>query len=475
MRKLCKMLFLCALLAVAVLQFTGCGNGEINWQKMDLESMESEKRAEILAKAVEQEMNKLDSYTRRMDLEFVMVTGSTRVESTATEEVRVANQNSDGYQYRAHSTSVVKSGKSRTATSRTEGYRDGVMYFKHEEGYKKTGLYSDVSKEDFIAHLESNVESFASAFIKDDLTCTQKSEKTENGWLVKLSAISDSYVKVMEKKMGITTLFPNGALEDIEFDFYITEQMLYEKVDVRFIMREDVGSATYKFEVTRCTVVYSDFNETVVRNEDISEYEEVADLRVLYIIDNSFDAIKNSENGNFTLFLSQKLSGAKQADATEISDINYKISDGKITYTCESTVNDEEFLITFENGEKKEYSISEDGEQELKKTTKTPHSAQIAFIEGLIETLPFDKSSIRTFTETDVPGQYKLEYIASDAIINQYRATGYAPTDNSTYFIYVTIEDGRMVSYEIDFQIIYRNSRSEYIADIESETVYKEY
>ena len=469
------MLFLCSLLVVAILSFTGCGNGEINWQKMDLDSMESAERAEILAKAVEQEMNKLDSYAQRMDLDFVMVTGGTRVESSAIEEVKIANQNSENYQYRAYKSNVVKSGNTRKSFTTVEGFQDGEMYFKREEGSNKINFRSDVSREEFIVHLNSNIESFSNVFIKDDITCTQESEKNESGWLVKLSDFSESYIKAMEKKMGITALFSNGALEDIEFDFYITEQMHYEKIEIRFITKEDMDSASYKFEVTECKIVFSDLNETQVRTEDIAEYEEVPDLRVLYVIENSFDAIKNAENGKFTLFLSQTLTGDKELEVKEFSDISYKIKDGKITYTCESTVNDEQILLTFENGEKKEYSISEDGEQELKKTTKVPQISQIAFIEGVIEIIPFDKSSIKNFTKTDVPGQYKFEYIATDALINQYRYSGYSATDKSTYFIYVTFEEGRMVSYEIDFQIIYRNSWSEYTADIESEAVFEKY
>ena len=475
MRKLCKMLFLCALLVVAVLQFTGCGNGEINWQKMDLESMESEKRAEILEKAAEQEMNKLDSYTRRLELEFGLTVGSVCTKAYSTMQLQEANRNSDNYQYKEISTNKIVVGDTRHTTTTLEGFQDGEMYRKHEEGLNKIMLRSDVSKEDFIANLQANSDSIDSILERDGFTYTRQSEKAEDGWLIKISGCSDNFIRTLEREMNLITLYPDGFLEDVEVDVYVTAQMLFRKIEVRFITKEDVDFSTYKFEVAKFRLYYEKLNETEVRDEDISEYEVVTNLRVLDVIENGLGTIKNSENGRLTLFLSQTVSGAKELELKENSVISYKLEDGKINYTCESTVNDEKILLTFEDGVKKKFAISDDGEQKLKDRERVTNGSQIAFIESLIEIFPFDKDRIKSFTETDVPGQYKFEYIEDEDLTNQYKENGYAVTDESTYYIYVTIEDGRVVAYEVDFQIIYRNSWSKYTVDIESEAVFEEY
>ena len=479
MRKLCKMLFLCALLVVAVLQFTGCGNGEINWQKMDLDSMESEERAEILEKAAEQEMNKLDSYTSKMELEFFINVGSNRVESTATNEIKIANQNSENYQYRSTTLNKTKAGDTTNIVVTTEGFKDGTMYRGYEEGDRISYLRSEVSQADFIAYMKSreNNDNMTNIFVKGAFTYKAVSEKTETGWLVNINEISENFLLAMERNMGLHEMFDEGLLEDIEYDIYLSSEMHYERIDIRFIIKEGVNSPSFNFGFTECSISYYDLNETQLPSLNITEYTEAADLRILDNIENSFDAMKNSENGKFTISISQKIP-VSSIEIEEFDNVSYQIKNGKISYTCDSVVNDESVKLTYEDGTRKTYKIK-GGEEILEKSEKLSETSQISFIEGLIEVIPFEKKYVKSFKETDTPGQYEVTVYTSDAIKNKYRkSSSYELLSGETYTLLITVNGDRVSSCKIDLNLKYRHTNRyslKYSVYIKSEAVYEEY
>ena len=474
MKALQKTLFIGLLLTVLSL-LTGCGttdaDKELNWQTADLHSMESAERADLLSRACDEEMKRLDSYTASMTIEFNIKTGGRSMDAVATNLTQVVGQNSENYQYKNYTKTHMTVGGAQTTTYITEGFKNGYAYRRYEEGSYIRTLKSLTSAEDYKAYLASLEESVMGSITLEGLTYTAESEPTENGWLIKAKNFSESFVRTNEKEMSIYKIFGEYVLEDIEMDIYITSDMHYDRIDIRYVIKDGINTSYSGISFQSVSMVYENLNSTEIKNLSIDDYHEIDDLLILHRLEDSLDAIKSSPDGKLTLQLTQEaVSTYSTLTSTESDTITYQVSDGDLSYTCDTYFSkendtDEHAIIVYENGERKTYLVV-DGTEELKATQSFSKETETAFLEGLLEMVPFDINNIASVTRTSVTGQYKIELSDSTALRSRFSASKI-----KSCTVTVTFDKDRLTSYEVDLTY----SSSIYTVTLKSKAEYERY
>ncbi len=177
-------------------------------------------------------------------------------------------------------------------TKHIEGYRDGKMYISNTN--TKSGMYSEISQNDYIEHLNSRVELHNGVFDCEKAEFT----KTEDGFtVITLSEYSRAELERQEEMLNDYAEYaPDYLLTDITVTLKVDEYYwIYEIVtELSF---KCMGETSMNWKVTG---KYSMVNLTEIEDIDFTEYNKVDDVRPLYNLSEISEATMRAEKGELT-------------------------------------------------------------------------------------------------------------------------------------------------------------------------------
>lgn len=219
-------------------------------------------------------------------------------------------------------------------TKHIEGYRDGKMYISNTN--TKSGMYSEISQNDYIEHLNSRVELHNGVFDCEKAEFT----KTEDGFtVITLSDYSRAELERQEEMLNDYAEYaPDYLLTDITVTLKVDEYYwIYEIVtELSF---KCIGEASMKWKVTG---KYSMVNLTEIADIDFTEYNKVDDLRPGYSLSEISEATTKAEKGELTHNVIFTENGNTKKYNTVIGftnterDLKYYITDGDGKYQYEN-------------------------------------------------------------------------------------------------------------------------------------------
>jgi predicted heme/steroid binding protein len=259
--------------------------------------------------------------------------------------------------------------------STVEAYCDGKMYTATNDGYYDQKFCSPMAWEDF--RRSKSGGSFVDEI--DFAACTaSKFSKEEDGtWTLQFSGYTKKTIDEVLGSMMISDTELGVTITDMHVKVTADADFYIQKVDISLVFAESESRP-------RLTVVarYSGFNTTKVDPAMLSltEYAEVADVRVLNYVSQVLKEKQDLSEGAFTLDITTAYDMKKESVRYEEHDlVSYGRKNGAYYYAIDAQVDDQSLTIAYQNGEQTVTS----GDQS--QTVTQPEAEAKAFIDSLID------------------------------------------------------------------------------------------
>ena len=297
--------------------------------------------------------------------------------------------------------------------STAEAYYDGMVYTATNDGSYDQKFCSPMAWEDFRQSKSSGL------FIGDvDLAaCTSSkfSKGEDDTWTLQFSGYTKKTVDEVLDSMMISDTELGVAITDMyvkitaDADFYI------QKVDVSLVFAEDEAQP-------RLTIVarYSGFDNTKIDPAmlSLSEYTQVADIRVLDYVSQALKEKQDIAEGQFALDINTVYDMPKESVRYEEHDlITYGRKNGAYYYAIDSKMDDQSLTMTYQNGEQTVTS----GEQ-TQNVSQAEAEAK-AFIDSLIDYARYSGISVTNIQKQET-GVYILTVDRVDLSLHQSSVAG---------------------------------------------------
>ena len=259
--------------------------------------------------------------------------------------------------------------------STVEAYYDGKMYTATNDGYYDQKFCSPMAWEDFRRSKSGGL--FVDEI--DFAACTaSKFSKEEDGtWTLQFSGYTKKTIDEVLGSMMISDTELGVTITDMHVKVTADADFYIQKVDISLVFAESESRP-------RLTVVarYSGFNTTRVDSAmlSLSEYAEVADVRVLNYVSQVLKGKQDASEGAFTLDITTVYDMKKESVRYEEHDlVSYGRKNGAYYYGIDAQVDDQSLTMIYQNGEQTVTS----GDQS--QTVTQPEAEAKAFIDSLID------------------------------------------------------------------------------------------
>lgn len=259
--------------------------------------------------------------------------------------------------------------------STVEAYYDGKMYTATNDGYYDQKFCSPMAWEDFRRSKSGGL--FVDEI--DFAACTaSKFSKEEDGtWTLQFSGYTKKTIDEVLGSMMISDTELGVTITDMHVKVTADADFYIQKVDISLVFAESESRP-------RLTVVarYSGFNTTRVDSAmlSLSEYAEVADVRVLNYVSQVLKEKQDASEGAFTLDITTVYDMKKESVRYEEHDlVSYGRKNGAYYYGIHAQVDDQSLTMIYQNGEQTVTS----GDQS--QTVTQPEAEAKAFIDSLID------------------------------------------------------------------------------------------
>ena len=379
MKKLSLKVFLVSLLLIVSMCLSSCAvlpflasNVPSEWRK------------------VGKQMNKWDSYEASMTLDMNTRISGSKVNITIERQMIECNVGKkDYYFYQKTKTSTGNIGSSET----TEAYYDGNMFISSKNGaISGQNIYTPMTLKEYKEYRNR----FGGAGINFSGCGNTEVVKTDDGKIeITFSEFSEKAIADMMEDLGFDGSF-DIDVNGLEAKIYADENYNAEKIEMNF----DV-SGTSSLDIT---IKYSKINEASPKTKelDTSKYLEM-DIRELIKLEDMLKERQDDKNGKFTLDISQTVSGFGEKESySEKDTVEYGVKDKKYFYNIKAETKDDKFDISYSDGNK--VTVENGGSE---KTEKQSDKEAKAFIDGLINSALYSKSSVTKFEKKG--DEYVLE------------------------------------------------------------------
>ena len=415
--------------------------------------MKQPKRVETLMMRSNKVIEKANSYTLDLEMEFSGFVSGVGTTATATGRLQYAGllKGEYGFWSDMETTVSVEGIAQKQVLKQSEGFVNGksIQYYKSEEILQR--LWSEMSKEEYLASRQDEQNDLMPDLEKlegseAETSCTY--EKGE-GWTIQFKNFDETAVEELMKLFGgKESLIGAEEIDSLSFCFRIGEDLAPLSFSVELVGEkpEFEDPATITISAT-----YRDINETEIEEIDLSEYTEVDDIRVLDSFSKALEDAGNREEGHFRLSIHQdyKLEFA-DTEMSEEDFVNFYQKDGKYSYEIKAKLASGNVFIYYEDGKKQALSSGKAN------TTESDDETEKAFIEGLIDQGGFDLNRNRV---SDITVKNAEDGVYELVVENPYfsgmpslEALVGAYADDTKGIYTVTIRDEALIEYTYSFE-----------------------
>lgn len=359
--------FFCGVLAVLLIFSVG-----LTACKKNTETVYEPESAVALWKKIEQTMDGVRSMKTDIIMDMVYYTMGYEVRMNSSGSVLVAPNS----YYADNRTSVKCEELSQSQEISTlEAFYDGLMYTSTNDGVFDQRFCSPMSWEDF-RHSKSG-----GLFIGeiDFAACTVSKFSREDGnaWTIQFSGYTKKTIDTALKSMMISETELGVPITDMHVKVTADANFYIQKIDISLLFAENETRPRLNV-----TARYSGFDNTQIQPlvEVLSEYTQVADVRILDYMSQALKERQDLSEGKFSLDIRTVYDMAKESIVYEEQDkITYGKKNGAYYYAIDSKMDDQNLTITYQNGEQ----TVKTGDQI--QTVSQPEAEAKAFIDSLID------------------------------------------------------------------------------------------
>ncbi len=443
-RKVVSSLIIATMLTLCLLSsLTACSDAD------RLNRMEESERAVEFFKILDQNMESKKSSTRDISMDMTLEIYGVEVKATATGTTVSGNKGTENYFTISDSLTVMEMGGETMETASLEGFIGGKMFSSNtQEGEAAVKQWSPISAADYEAFEETN----RSISVVDDLsllencqtkTCVQNEDKT---WTATYTDYNRQGLEVFDDMLdGFGTLMRGVYVSDVVLTIHASEALYPTFMEFEFVFEldEDADQDSQLPEITG-KVVYRDIGTTEPLEVDLSDYTEVADLRVPQIVRKSITDFLNADKGEFEVDMSNTVTYSGQTQKAEEKYVgSFEFTEDGYTYDITLSNASERYHITYKNGKQ-----TVTGEGKPQSTNSTDAQARDV-VKNLMDPAGFNATSVRDIELlTDRSNEHISVYLVTldGAYISEFEQALGGIKLKGTATLEVTIEDGRMTA-----------------------------
>lgn len=382
--------FLCSMLVILLLfsvSLTGC--------KKEEDTGYEPESAIALWEKIDKTMDGVDSMKTDVIMDMRYYTMGYEVRMNSSGSILVAP---DSYYADNRTSAKCEELSMAQEVSTVEAYYDGKMYTATNDGYYDQKFCSPMTWEDFRQSRSNGL--FISEIDLAACTSCKFSNGEDNTWTLQFSGYTKKTIDEVLGSMMISDTELGVPITDMHVKVTADANFYIQKIDVSLVFAENETQP-------RLTVVarYSEFDNTQIEPMmlALSEYTQVADVRILDYMAQALKEKQDLAEGEFTLDISTVYDMAKESVVYEEHDlITYGRKNGAYYYAIDSKMDDQSLTMTYQNGEQTVIS----GEQT--QTVSQPEAEAKAFVDSLIDYARYSGISV-----TDIQKQETGVYVLS--------------------------------------------------------------
>lgn len=441
-------------LLVVILTLFSCSTGQDAPPPPEINSA-----ADLLA-AIDLEMSELKSYKIDSNIDMIIYAQKTKMAiSGSMVDILSTHSADDCYVYSKANLTYVINEKDVAFCEDLNAYYNGNAFVSAVVDQQERKLYSPMSSEDFLEYYE--YLSSVSVDNVDIYDCQNPTyTQNENGsWDVLLAGYSEEFISDYVGSMGFFDEALDQKVVDMEISIKTNSKFRVAKMTLDFIFEDDENPATTP--KVNLVMYFSQYDEAEIITDDLNveNYNEVADVRLVDGIDHMMDAIKDSENGELALMITQSIG---KSFHTENDSISYGKEDGKYYYDIHSAVGaDITYDISYRDGEVTLTTEVRNGSTVIDSSTMTNKQTDAeakSSINGLIDSVGYDPMYVSDIEKCE-DGRYKVSLLPTTTNVSSYKSLVSSELkgsyEGSTHVIYFTILDGSIVKMESEIVIEY--------------------
>ena len=436
MKRNTKALSLISLILLVVLLFSSCAFINVDFKdilnrfnsstqtedEVPLEELPLGERAEKVMDYISSRSDEEKSMDAKLEMTFegMLLNGKEfTVEASGVSSYRYLKNGE--YQYlQTQSISTIVPGQTSDVSTHTMGYMDGKMFKTSVDSSLVTRVYSEVTKDEFIAHMD-NTYGTSDLDLSDDDYEAISCEKINNKWVIEFSIYSERGVDIIQRELlsDVESLVAEThtiseiyftVIADSEFSMTGYEiEAEFETVDDKY---NDRPEPSLEFSVK----VEDVFSPKPIDEIDFNKYTKVDDLRTFDMVNKLLTEKVESEYCEISSEVKTNLlinSGYynRQQEATTKYVGSFKNTESGMEYSLVYSKSDSSTNYNDVSIEYKDLTqVSSNGSYSQTETYKTDHSAK-EFIDSLIDPIGITVDGLRAAVLYDEEnGVYKFEF-----------------------------------------------------------------
>ncbi len=422
-----------------------------------IEELPLEERANKVMEKISQKTDETSSVDMELSMIFEgMAIDGSEFKFTVNGESKYRELETDFQYSQSQTISMIIPGEASDVTTYESGYQNGKMYECVVDSSSITKVYSELSADEYIAHMNKNFSSDDIVLQESDFVITS-CDKKNSDWIIVITDFSEDGVQTIQREIlaDIESLVAEThVISDLVFTITADEnfnlkgyeiEAEFKTLEAKYDTRP-VPVLSFSYEVT-------DMGSTEpLKKVNFTGYTRVDDLRAFDVVEKALNDKINDEycelHSSITSKVTLKNGSYSNSQTSEnIYDGTFENTDEGFKFNFEYTIDSKTSTITYENLEQ----IVDNGSYEKTTTYKTDHPARM-FVEELIDPTGFGiDGMIECGVFDEEEGVYKFQFENG----SQYTEETLGISIKSDIAILeVTIIDGELVSLEYVLNIV---------------------
>ena len=401
-----KSLFKLFSLTLALLMLTGALS---SCMRIGLAVLGEEKDALLILSAFEKA--NASSYSIHSESKMTVAAGKKDTNSvTVTGDMVVYKANSKDFRFHMEQkTETVLSG-SYTKMETLEGFQNDKMYTGYDQASDSSYLYSEISRKDYTEHMEemellTDFEFDITQNNCSDISCVTNNDKTVTA---SFKSFTDAGMEQFFELLDTDPETFGDLLEVDDFELTLTVDKKLRPKTLRLDILFDVSEDYVGEDPSMYLEMTFDLDGVEAPEDlDLSEYEQVEDLRLVDRVEKQLEEMVDQEEGYFSTKVVQKVTSGNQSQyETTLYNGVYRTEDD--TYTHEIKVTDGDTIyktgkLVYEDGKQEAFGIVAELEKSM-----SDYEAK-AFLASLLNPADFDSSVVSNITpDEETEGVYLI-------------------------------------------------------------------